>query len=272
MNTLIPTPPPLEPGSSREPEPRRYQRWHLWLTATSTVLAALGVVVAIVAWRRPVPTVLQTPPPRPIDSPRTPVIPQTPAPPPEEPREAAPSRDSNSSRTVAPRSVPADITPSETSVAVVEPVPSPPPEPTVVVDARRPEAVPLPPPLGSSFSEPPVADTRVEDDPQVSVGDQIVVVGESLQKPKGARLLSQIRVPLVPSDALKSFLSGRVIVCYADIGPEGRAVGDCTGNPGAPGFVLRRMEENIAAASWQPATDDRGQPCKDRVRVDLSWR
>ena len=157
-------------------------------------------------------------------------------------------------------------------MAVVEPVPSSPLDPTVVVDARRPEAPPLSPSLGSSSTEFPFPDTRVEDDPQVSVGDQIIVMGESLQKLKGARLLSQIRIPLVPSDALKSFLSGRVIVCHADIGPEGRAVGDCRENPGAPEFVLRRIEENIEAASWQPATDDRGQPCKDRVRVDLTWR
>src|SRR5215213_5294854 len=112
MNTLTPTPPPLEPGSSRESELRRYQKWHLWLAAASTVLTALGVVVAIAAWLRPVTTPLQEPPPRPIHSPRTPMIPQTPAPPPEGPREAAPPSESDSSSTVAPPSVPADITPS----------------------------------------------------------------------------------------------------------------------------------------------------------------
>jgi hypothetical protein len=104
------------------------------------------------------------------------------------------------------------------------------------------------------------------------MGDQIDVVVEALVEPQGARPLGSLRSPRIPADALRSRLSGGVIVCHVAVGPDGQAAADCSGNPpDIPPFVLHRAAESLETVQWQRATDQYGQPCSDLVTVHFRW-
>lgn len=256
----------VQPVQISSPTPQRTSPWIAVLCVLALVLLVIFLVRACsgaskisLAQRAGNPAPVQPPPPPVV----TPVV--------------VPDRASNPTSAEIPdpdlTSTPIPVQSSPDLVFNTEPaeVPSipkrqkPPPPEIKLKPPKGPKPAPLPKPVEEAPEEEPWLRPRQEEreDPQMTVGDVMYVTAREPQK---ARLLSRLRPPEIPSDSLRSRLSGREIRCSVSLTSYGRATASC-GPSDLPPFILSRAREILEAAQWQAATDEEGEPCPDKVTV-----
>lgn len=289
MSYILSKPPALDPGQPEVPKASEDQRVHRMSLAVAIITLGVGiasVVIAYLAWTRPF---APLPPPGSLSGPEIPVH----LPGPDEVSHP------NSVPPPPPPAVP--VLNEGTKVSIVDgqeaPRPPGPPE-TAKVSMEPPDRIASSAPLPRDISSDPRPvegpeeaataapaepfDPQIEAEappspgeeaPPMTMGEQIDVVAKLYYTPKGARSRSELRYPLVPSDALRSLLSDKLIVCRVSVEADGSAVADCSESPSAiPGFLLQRAKEILEKALWEPATNELGEPCLDEVPVEFRFR
>lgn len=280
------TPPPLGPERSGGQEHRRFHVRNLRFDALNVLLGSLGLLVAIGAWIYPVApktkdeVPVTTPAEVPDITPQTSNPPGTPIPelgPTEIPVPSTPAPEVRGTetppmqKTVPPK---APVKSRKSASEKQEPGSEPTPSPDSMPFPKQSESDPPFISAESSETPTPTPDEDVDEDPDGDPpGETITVMTVPYVTPHGARPRGSLSYPPVPADALRSRLSSEEISCQVDVGVDGVAVADCGGNaPDLPEFLLARAKEILEATPWQPAIDDSGKPCSDRVTVVFRWK
>ena len=133
-----------------------------------------------------------------------------------------------------------------------------------IQEEKREVSLPTAPaPLPSTQVEPEATETT----PEVSVGEIIDVIAEG---PLASRAfpVRPLHYPRIPSDAVRSRLSGLTITCEVEVDAAGRAQSACFGE-GVENYFLARATETLNSTPWKPAMDSSGEPCADKRKVEF---
>ncbi|HKH49080.1 MAG TPA: hypothetical protein VKM72_30815 [Thermoanaerobaculia bacterium] len=107
--------------------------------------------------------------------------------------------------------------------------------------------------------------------PTISIGEIMDVTARASQC-HGAKPVSELHLPPLPRQDMKSSLSGKEIVCRVDVTTTGEAIADCgRGSAEVPPLLIREAKRIVEETPWVPAKDEDAKVCQGQVTVRFPW-